>query len=63
MVDHVDIANPDIERWVAREERKIRAAAASMPTGEPGECDLCGEEFARLVHGVCARCRDARGLP
>lgn len=33
-------------------------AAARIPVGEPGECELCGEHFARIVHGNCARCRD-----
>jgi len=38
----------------------VRAAAASMPKGEPGECDECGEYFARLVGGLCGFCRDGR---
>lgn len=38
----------------------VRAAAAAMPKGEPGECDGCGEHFARLVDGLCGFCRDGR---
>jgi len=38
----------------------VRAAAARMPAGEPGECDECGEYFARLVGGLCGFCRDGR---
>lgn len=41
----------------------IRRAAAAIPPGEPGDCDLCGEWFGRLVGGACARCRDKHGLP
>lgn len=36
----------------------IRYAAANIPEGQPGECDLCGEPSLRLVKGNCARCRD-----
>lgn len=35
-----------------------RKKAQAMPTGEPGECEWCGEYFARLVNGACGRCRD-----
>jgi len=38
----------------------VRAAAARMPKGEPGECDKCGEYFTRLVGGLCGFCRDGR---
>ena len=36
----------------------VRRAAADMPKGEPGDCELCGEWSGRLVRGVCAPCRD-----
>lgn len=32
-----------------------RAAAAEIPAGRPGDCDLCGEHSMRLVEGACAR--------
>jgi len=38
----------------------VRAAAAAMPKGEPGECESCGEHFARIVNGQCGFCRDGR---
>jgi hypothetical protein len=41
----------------------IRLAAAAIPAGEPGECERCGEHFARLVGGACGRCRDKYKLP
>lgn len=40
-----------------------RAAAANIPAGEPGDCDLCGEHSMRLVLGACAPCRDRYHLP
>lgn len=40
-----------------------RRAAAAMPKGEPGECERCGEYFARLVSGLCGFCRDGRTRP
>jgi hypothetical protein len=47
------------EAWIG----EVRARAAAMPVGRPGECDLCGEWSGRLVNGACAPCRDRRGLP
>lgn len=35
-----------------------RTAAAEIPAGHPGDCDLCGEHSMRLVLGACAPCRD-----
>lgn len=49
----------------AREKEAVAAAqraAADMPKGTPGECDLCGEWSERLVRGACARCRDKHKL-
>jgi hypothetical protein len=37
---------------------KARRAAAEIPAGEPGDCELCGEWSGRLVNGACAPCRD-----
>jgi len=31
-----------------------------MPDGVAGDCDGCGEYFARLVGGKCGFCRDGR---
>lgn len=41
----------------------IREAAANIPRGYPGECEICEEEFERIVNGLCARCRDKYNLP
>ncbi|KXA71081.1 hypothetical protein [Bordetella hinzii] len=60
MTDEFDRAS---EREQADREAALanaRAAAGAMPKGEPGECDGCGEHFARLVGGLCGFCRDGR---
>ena len=36
---------------------------AVLATGKPGDCDFCGDWSGRLIEGVCAPCRDKRGLP
>ena len=38
----------------------LAAARATIPAGQPGECDNCGDEFPRLVGGLCGFCRDGR---
>lgn len=63
MADIVDIANDFEELIVSSNLSFIVSQAANMPKGEAGECDLCGEYYERTVNGVCARCRDKRGLP
>jgi len=63
MVDEVDKTVEEMEVAEAAKLRSIQAAAKAIPTGHPGECELCGEYFTRLVRGACARCRDKHGLP
>ena len=36
----------------------IRTKAKYMEQGEAGECVECGGQFARIVRGRCAKCRD-----
>jgi RNA polymerase-binding transcription factor DksA len=58
MTDQFDHAS---EREQSDRDRALaaaRAAAAAIPKGEPGECQDCGEYFARLVGGRCGFCRD-----
>lgn len=57
-----DDADRAFEYMEAELEAAIRAARGDIPPGEPGECDLCGEESPRLINGVCARCRDRYGI-
>lgn len=41
-------------------ERSLAAARQPVPAGEPGECEVCGDDSQRLIEGRCAPCRDAR---
>lgn len=60
MTDIIDRANDVAATLLADQEQRIRRQAAQIPTGEPGDCDFCGEWSGRLVAGVCAPCRDRR---
>jgi len=61
--DLIDQANDKAAALVASTEAEIRYQAQHMQSGEPGDCDLCGEWSGRLVRGVCAPCRDRYKLP
>ena len=63
MADICDGADESIFAQVESAQRAASRAAAAIPAGEPGECDLCGEHSLRLVRGACARCRDSHKLP
>lgn len=62
MADLIDRANDYAAAESAAGEAAVRQLAAEIPTGEPGDCDFCGEWTGRLVGGACAPCRDARRL-
>lgn len=62
MADVADNADDLIEREQAEGIRKAAENAAKIPQGSPGECEWCGEYFARLVGGACGRCRDHHRL-
>lgn len=63
MPDIADKAQVIIDTRLAQQ---IDAARAPIQPGEPGDCELCGEESGRLVvvpfrghpHKACAPCRD-----
>lgn len=40
--------------------RGLAAVCSTIPDGEPGECDECGEVTPRIVDGLCAPCREPR---
>ena len=63
MADEIDLTNDRILHDTDREVARIAQAAARIPPGEPGDCELCGEWSGRLVRGVCAPCRDRHKLP
>ena len=54
-MDQADEAQDKIDQAI---EDAIRKTRAEIPPGYPGECELCGEWSGRLIHGVCAPCRD-----
>lgn len=62
-MDAADEADKLIEESVNDSIRQRREAAAQMPAGNPGECELCGEWSGRLVGGACSPCRDRYKLP
>lgn len=54
----------EAEGWLLLQILKdVRAKAAAIEPGTPGDCDLCGEWSARLIRGACAPCRDRYKLP
>lgn len=63
MADAADMASDLYEEFTSQRESEVRKAASSIPEGNPGDCDLCGEWSGRLVGGACAPCRDAHNLP
>lgn len=62
-MEDLDIAAERTLAAQAAAEALIRAKAAAIPVGAPGDCDLCGEWSGRLVSGACAPCRDRWRLP
>ena len=52
MSDQIDIANDRVLNDTDRAIAAVARAAAQIPAGEPGDCDLCGEWSGRLVDGV-----------
>jgi hypothetical protein len=57
-MDDADISEERVRVALEADVAKLREAAARIPVGTPGECDLCGEWSGRLVNGACAPCRD-----
>ena len=62
MSDEADQADYFIESVIDDAIALSMRVAALMPSGEPGECDACGEYFVRTVGGYCGRCRDTYRL-
>ena len=58
VADEADMAAPRIENAINDGINEASRAVAAMPDGDPGECDLCGNYFSRLVAGACGFCRD-----
>ncbi|MFN7341580.1 MAG: conjugal transfer protein TraR [Opitutia bacterium] len=62
-MDDADLTQQREEALHLARIARQREKAATIPPGEPGDCELCGEWSGRLVRGVCAPCRDRRKLP
>ncbi len=63
MADEIDLAQARAEEDTDRAIAAVRNSAASIPAGQPGDCDFCGTYFSRLVGGACGACRDRYKLP
>lgn len=61
--DVIDRANERAEQILDADLSEVRHRAQTMPAGEAGDCNLCGEWSGRLVNGACAPCRDKHKLP
>lgn len=61
--DVIDRGTETGEQFREAAEQAVREAAALIPAGEAGDCELCGHWSGRLVGGACAPCRDKYGLP
>lgn len=58
----------DIDRAAEQEELHRQSAIANhkpieLDPGKPGDCDMCGDYFGRLIGGACGFCRDKYKLP
>lgn len=62
MADSIDDATAMQEAHLGHSLRSTLAAAAAIPAGVPGECEVCGDDSPRLVRGHCARCREPKGV-
>lgn len=63
-MDDADRTLADLERMDEAEERaRAKLPVYQIPAGVPGDCDLCGEWFGRLIRGACVACRKKYHLP
>lgn len=58
MSDDADISEIRSQVTLNASLTEIRLKAANIPLGHPGECNMCGNSYLRIVNGACARCRD-----
>lgn len=58
MADIADQAGDLIDEAEALNIARVRKAAADVPVGSSGECAICEDYYARIVNGICCRCRD-----
>jgi hypothetical protein len=60
--DPIDRADYFIESVVDDHVKEAMRRASEIPEGNSGDCEICGEHFARLVDGCCGFCRDEFGM-
>jgi len=70
MIDDFEAIADESDRATNVEERArdasieaARKAASTMPGGEAGDCNGCGNHYKRIVNGLCGFCRDGRRPP
>lgn len=56
--DEADRASYYVESVIDDHVRDAMRQAADIPVGIAGTCDMCGDDFTRLVGGACGFCRD-----
>lgn len=61
--DPIDSADYFIESVIDDHVKAAMIRAAEIPVGVAGTCDLCGNDYVRLVNGACGFCRDRYRLP
>lgn len=61
--DEADRATYFIESVIDDHVKAAMIRAAEIPVGVSGTCDLCGNDYVRLVNGACGFCRDRYRLP
>lgn len=57
-MDEGDVTTANLEQLEKASALRIRANAAAIPKGSPGDCVECGDYNERLVNGICSPCRD-----
>lgn len=70
MPDEIDRSSELYDEFCDDSIQRIRRNALKIDPGSPGDCDVCGNYFARVVKTTyreqdilaCGRCRDERKL-
>lgn len=63
MSDSKDPLDQASERSELAREVAARNTGRDIPQGPPGDCEVCGEWFGRLIGGACVPCRKQYKLP
>lgn len=63
MADIIDEASRRMDEEISISVTAASRAVALMPKGEAGTCRSCGDDYERIVGGLCGFCRDGREPP